>query len=902
MIAKIADSKSAMNHVQSDESPPVFRTLQIAARNHNSKAGRDGQTAAGAENPDDGTYVVRVRFDYDVLWRGREKEILDAVKNSIDSHVTFLTEDQNLLLQRSPREFLALTTRPESVELLAYRSDFIGGSEQVVELTVAAAPMSPAHIRHIAIIPNLVQIERQLDALEHLEAAADDGPLAPLRALIGLSDASSLLAVESLSSTSHAALLGESLDDFQTECIRKAMSTPHFAVIQGPPGSGKTTVIASVIRRAVARGDRVIVVSPTHAAIDNVVEKLAPPMDHLSEDRLDPHTVPLRYAARKSKLSARATEYWVGSKGQVRAATISQRLRQRLIEKIPNAEGLYAHEDENAVGFAALSSSLAAVDNVICGTPIGILSHLPIKNSAPGTFDLLIVDEVSKMTLPEFLAIAIKAKRWVLVGDPQQLPPFNNCEENATTLDDVMSPLLELVCSVGAVLESAKPQDRRSTRLVVVTDEPHAVADAIRAHIAEVLIESSPRVTRFGEGAIEGVVVCAAQELENACAALSPIRRQDRTCSPEYCGDVRILVQRGLLPSRSHFADGKRLITPRERAQSRIFETAYSVYHVQPWSERSNQKMMVVGFRNGLNKYLPSTAALKTLNIRLGVSCSEQRDQNYRYEIAVRFAINTISVYDWLTGFPAEYFDVSPLRELKDLSPRALADAVRPFVGVLKKQYRMHASISRVPRALFYFGEALHDGKPDDSSDCRVVLVPVKAEGEKVSEINQSECNCICALLTELNSSEVGKAPKPGIMVITPYKDQKVFLTDAIERLRQHGGLDRLDVDVFTLDSCQGREAEYVLISLVKSHSTPFLDMPKRWNVALTRAMQGLFIVGNIDGYRQEASEARSRQRTNFCGESGPARPQMSLLARIIESYGQQIGEHPVKNTSNSTP
>jgi AAA domain len=92
------------------------------------------------------------------------------------------------------------------------------------------------------------------------------------------------------------------------------------------------------------------------------------------------------------------------------------------------------------------------------------------------------------------------------------------------------------------------------------------------------------------------------------------------------------------------------------------------------------------------------------------------------------------------------------------------------------------------------------------------------------------------------------------------------------------------------LDRCQGREAEYVLISLVRSRATPFLDMPKRWNVALTRAMQGLFIVGNIDAYLAAAASARRDPRAQpRPGDATPARPMMSLLARIIEEYDHLI-------------
>ena len=93
-----------------------------------------------------------------------------------------------------------------------------------------------------------------------LEHAGSDGPLAPLRALVGLQAMPDLAGSEAPGSSE-----GTLLDRYQAACIGKALSTPHFSVIQGPPGSGKTTVIAEVLRRALGRGDRVLVVSPVHA-------------------------------------------------------------------------------------------------------------------------------------------------------------------------------------------------------------------------------------------------------------------------------------------------------------------------------------------------------------------------------------------------------------------------------------------------------------------------------------------------------------------------------------------------------------------------------------------------------------------------------------------------------------
>lgn len=53
-----------------------------------------------------------------------------------------------------------------------------------------------------------------------------------------------------------------------------AMSTPGGYFIWGPPGTGKTTVIASAIKKAVDNGQTVLVTSHTNAAIDNALERL----------------------------------------------------------------------------------------------------------------------------------------------------------------------------------------------------------------------------------------------------------------------------------------------------------------------------------------------------------------------------------------------------------------------------------------------------------------------------------------------------------------------------------------------------------------------------------------------------------------------------------------------------
>lgn len=147
-------------------------------------------------------------------------------------------------------------------------------------------------------------------------------------------------------------------------------------------------------------------------------------------------------------------------------------------------------------------------------------------------------------------------------------------------------------------------------------------------------------------------------------------------------------------------------------------------------------------------------------------------------------------------------------------------------------------------------------------------------------------------MLLQIDPKDARSPHRSSVMIITPYRKQEARLGQAITELLERGALGQLDIEVCTLDRCQGREAEYVFISLVRNRATPFLDMPKRWNVALTRAMKGLFIVGDVEAYLTEARRARNHPRSQpMPGQSGAPRVLMSLLARIIEAYDYQIAD-----------
>ena len=62
------------------------------------------------------------------------------------------------------------------------------------------------------------------------------------------------------------------LDAVQREAVAKALATPDIFLLQGRPGSGKSRVVAEIITRAAAQGQRVLLLAATAAAIDRVLE------------------------------------------------------------------------------------------------------------------------------------------------------------------------------------------------------------------------------------------------------------------------------------------------------------------------------------------------------------------------------------------------------------------------------------------------------------------------------------------------------------------------------------------------------------------------------------------------------------------------------------------------------
>jgi hypothetical protein len=177
---------------------------------------------------------------------------------------------------------------------------------------------------------------------------------------------------------------------------------------------------------------------------------------------------------------------------------------------------------------------------------------------------------------------------------------------------------------------------------------------------------------------------------------------------------------------------------------------------------------------------------------------------------------------------------------------------------LLNTQYRMHPQISLFPNSHFYKGQLIDGIQPKDPvwSTTSAVFSPLrffdlkhsKNTGGTKSLGNMDEANFIIAMIYKLVSSNSSVLFADKIVVITPYQLQRNMLQTAFQREASNLSVFGY-IEVCTVDSYQGKEKAIVIFSTVRAkrgQSIGFLADVRRMNVALTRAKQSLWVIGQM--------------------------------------------------------
>lgn len=726
--------------------------------------------------------------------------------------------------------------------------------------------------------PNEYVIDRQIKSIWKLQNAPDQGHLGLIRLLL---DRDRALwrrpEPKTISEWKFLTKPERPGTDEQRRFVEIALDTPDFAFLEGPPGSGKTTSICELIVQEVRRGHRVLLSASTHVAVDNVLETLH------DSGLTDTEVVAVRIGDAR-KLSDKVLPYqfeeWI------------RRQREELVRKLA---GLRARTESQEYLLQALQSGgeeilgrlILDCANLVCGTTMGILKHPEIQASrdeAVPKYNLLIVDEASKTPFQEFLVPALFARRWILVGDIQQLSPYvetRNVEANVRAL--VPEEDAEVCLRVFQAWQAAtEPRLSTAGFLVVGPDEStrRKYTDQVSAldlTVSDLSASARPSPPAPLDFLCNNVVL--APQVDDRWKSLLP--PDLRVFPSEASPDLHV---RRHAYWESHFGpDGGGPAELPEAEQwareiawrlNRSFELRTDLQH----GTRYDRELEAL-----LPRWYP-----------------EQRKKWMQQDLQLIKRVVLPSVLELLqSGFarPGEFRwgeDVRPQdtqTALTDGMPKA---AFEERHLTLTYQHRMHPEISRFPREHFYNSQRLRD--PDNMADLRHwaytrhkprsvwlhvsgPIAPWRQRGASTarsrivarSNVNPDEVDAVMNELEHFlqwaasNANDSEGARKPWeVAILTFYRGQELlFRVRLQERFRERTHQRnfttndrRVRVTLCTVNRFQGQQADLVFVSFVHTRKVGFLDDPHQLNVAITRARYQLVLVGNQNWFsRQRKSQ-----------------------------------------------
>ncbi|MEK0425115.1 MAG: ATP-dependent RecD-like helicase [Planctomycetota bacterium] len=263
--------------------------------------------------------------------------------------------------------------------------------------------------------------KRQQSAM--LQALQGRGRIAQFRELLIHDKEPQFFPIKNLQSI-EASLAKSPLNASQREAIIHALGANDLAIIHGPPGTGKTTTVAELIRQAVAKGQRVLACAPSNTGVDNLLEKLvelginairighpARVLESLQEHTLDylveadPAMKVIREMRREAELLTSKAGRWTRAKPMPGAREDFKQEARRL------------RNDAKIFEEQIIDTKLDRA-SVICAT-----TNYDPEILGDRTFDLGVIDEACQSTEPGYWPVVLRVDQLVLAGDHCQLPP-----------------------------------------------------------------------------------------------------------------------------------------------------------------------------------------------------------------------------------------------------------------------------------------------------------------------------------------------------------------------------------------------------------------------------------------------------------------------------------------------
>ena len=185
------------------------------------------------------------------------------------------------------------------------------------------------------------------------------------------------------------------LNEQQNLAVERALQMRDYLLVHGPPGTGKTSVIAQIVRQLCQQGQRVLLAAFTNQAVDNMLKRL----------ESEGFTNFVRLGHDRSVDSA-----------------IQHRLLKRLVEQ--KSEQQCARDVLRNAPVVSSTTATWSSDKYMPPAFHDDTGEEPARDDGNMRFDVAVIDEAGQLTLPAILGALRFARRFILVGDEKQLPPL----------------------------------------------------------------------------------------------------------------------------------------------------------------------------------------------------------------------------------------------------------------------------------------------------------------------------------------------------------------------------------------------------------------------------------------------------------------------------------------------
>ncbi|MCX8069468.1 MAG: AAA domain-containing protein, partial [Thermodesulfovibrionales bacterium] len=216
------------------------------------------------------------------------------------------------------------------------------------------------------------------------------------------------------------------LTDNQREIIKNALLEQNLFIIQGPPGTGKTTVIKEIVYQYLKDNPKrkCLIVSQQNTAVDNALLRI---YKENKDDWFDNRSrsivrVALDTGRVDEGIQPFAVDNWFNDYKKRLCETYQKALSEdtRLQRLMIDWYGLIDKENISLID-REVADVLLSSHQIVGATCVGFANKkLGIDRAV---FDLVIIDEAARATVPELLIPILRAKKVILIGDQYQLPP-----------------------------------------------------------------------------------------------------------------------------------------------------------------------------------------------------------------------------------------------------------------------------------------------------------------------------------------------------------------------------------------------------------------------------------------------------------------------------------------------